>query len=186
MNKLIGTSPRHPGLWQDMPSTNMTSNATNHITTMVTQTQGRDELTQISAQLSQLSQQGRWIVLISPPNIGYKQMLAAAGVRMDRILLVHAKDEVETLWAMEKALTSGTSSAVITWTNALDARDSRRLQLVAKSARAAGILIESTIESSSENGIGSRIKNANCHSLDSRINTQGSAFAQASLFGAIH
>jgi len=63
-------------------------------------------------------------------------------VRMDRILLVHTKDEVETLWAMEKALTSGTSSAVVTWTSSLDARDSRRLEIVAKSARALGVVIE--------------------------------------------
>lgn len=61
---------------------------------------------------------------------------------MDRVLLVHTKDEVETLWAMEKALTSGTSSAVITWTTPLDARDNRRIQLVAKSALAQGVIIE--------------------------------------------
>lgn len=174
MNKLLGVSPRHPGLWQDIPSTSMGASSGNEITTMVTQTQGRDELTQISAQLSQLSQQGRWIVLISPPNIGYKQMLAAAGVRMDRILLVHAKDEVETLWAMEKALTSGTSSAVITWTNSLDARDTRRLQLVAKSARAAGIVIESAIE------------NTNSQLTASTMNIQDSVLSQVSLFGGIH
>ncbi|GIU40201.1 cell division inhibitor SulA [Shewanella sairae] len=178
MNKLMGTSPRHPGLWQDMPSTTLANNPIKDITTMVTQTQGRDELKQISAQLSQLSQQGRWIVLISPPNIGYKQMLAAAGVRMDRILLVHAKDEVETLWAMEKALTSGTSSAVITWTNSLDARDSRRLQLVAKSARAAGILIE--------NGVATSCNHHHETITECSANAQDNTFVQASLFGGLH
>jgi len=141
MNKLLGVSPRHPGLWQDMSTSAITKKVAD-IETMASVTQGRNELNKISAQLAQLSQQGRWIVLISPPNIGYKQMLATAGVRMDRILLVHAKDEIETLWAMEKALTSGTSSAVITWANSLDARDTRRLQLVAKNAQALGIVIE--------------------------------------------
>lgn len=142
MNKLLGNAPRHPGLWLDVASD------VNHdwqpaaISTLPTSTQGKAELLQISAQLAQLSHQGRWIVLISPPNIGYKQLLANAGVRMDRVLLVHAKDEVETLWAMEKALVSGTSSAVITWTSSLDARDCRRLQLVAKSARALGVILE--------------------------------------------
>ncbi|GIU21071.1 MULTISPECIES: cell division inhibitor SulA [unclassified Shewanella] len=178
MNKLLGVSPRHPGLWQDIPSTSISANSGNEITSMVSHTQGRDELTQICAQLSQLSQQGRWIVLISPPNIGYKQMLAAAGVRMDRILLVHAKDEVETLWAMEKALTSGTSSAVITWTNSLDARDSRRLQIVAKSARAAGIIIE--------NANGNTIENGSRHLLDNSVSAQDCSFTQTSLFSAIH
>lgn len=142
MNKLLGNAPRHPGLWIDKVSD--ADDAWQHtpITCMPTQTQGRQELVQLSAQLALLSQQGRWVVLINPPSIGYKQMLASAGVRMDRVLLVHAKDEVETLWAMEKALTSGTSSAVITWTQSLDARDNRRLQIVAKSVRAMGIVLE--------------------------------------------
>ncbi|MFT6976904.1 MAG: cell division inhibitor SulA [Shewanella psychromarinicola] len=140
MNKLMGVAPRHPGLWVDLTETDLHGNQT--IQTLQTVTQGEAELSQLCSQLATLSQQGRWIVLISPPHIGYKHMLASAGVRMDRILLVHTKDEVETLWAMEKALTSGTSSAVVTWTSSLDARDSRRLEIVAKSARALGVVIE--------------------------------------------
>jgi len=140
MNKLMGIAPRHPGLWVDLTETEQYGNQT--IQTLQTITQGEAELSQLCNQLASLSQQGRWIVLISPPHIGYKHMLASAGVRLDRILLVHTKDEVETLWAMEKALTSGTSSAVITWTRSLDSRDSRRLEIVAKSARAFGVVIE--------------------------------------------
>lgn len=104
MNKLLGNAPRHPGLWLDEVRDTDTDWQHTPISCMPTQTQGQHELVQLSAQLAQLSQQGRWVVLINPPSIGYKQLLANAGVRMDRILLVHAKDEVETLWAMEKAL----------------------------------------------------------------------------------
>ncbi|MGL4613391.1 MAG: cell division inhibitor SulA [Shewanella sp.] len=142
MNKLLGNAPRHPGLWLDNVRNTDNNWQNTPITCIPTQTQGRHELTQLCSQLAQLSQQGRWVVLINPPSIGYKPLLTSAGVRMDRILLVHTKDAVETLWAMEKALTSGTSSAVITWTSPLDARDGRRLQLVAKSARAMGIVLE--------------------------------------------
>ncbi|MGL5360200.1 MAG: cell division inhibitor SulA [Shewanella sp.] len=142
MNKLLGNAPRHPGLWLDNERSTDDNWQNMPITCMPTKTQGRHELTALCGQLAQLSQEGRWVVLINPPSIGYKPLLASAGVRLDRILLVHTKDAVETLWAMEKALTSGTSSAVITWTTSLDARDSRRLQLVAKSARAMGIVLE--------------------------------------------
>ncbi|WP_076538207.1 cell division inhibitor SulA [Shewanella sp. UCD-KL21] len=140
MNTLIGNAPRHPGLWVDMASDSIPTKQ--GIETKRTQNQGLTELTQLCSQLAILSQQGRWIVLINPPHIGYKQILANASVRMDRVLLVHTKDEVETLWAMEKALTNGTSSAVITWTPPLDARDNRRIQLVAKNALAQGLIIE--------------------------------------------
>ena len=169
MNRLIGNGPRHPGLWLDHVSHHSNQLQSSTISTVATHTQGREELKQVSAQLATLSLQGQWIVLISPPNIGYKQMLAEAGVRMDRVLLVHAKDEVETLWAMEKALTSGTSSAVLCWTQSLDTRDSRRLQIVAKSARAIGIVIEGANAGT--------IKSHN-HPLDTNI--------QTNLLGSIH
>lgn len=137
MNNIMGTAPRHPGLWQAHSSA-----VSGQIHTLQSDDQGLNALSSCAQQLAQLSQEGRWIVLINAPKFGYRQLLASAGVRMDRVLLVRARDEVETLWAMEKALTSGTCSAVITWSQPLDARDHRRLQLVAKSARATGWLIE--------------------------------------------
>lgn len=170
MNKLLGNAPRHPGLWLDTVRDTQTDWQHTPIITMPTQSHGHQELSQLSKQLSQLSQQGRWVVLINPPSIGYKQLLASAGVRMDRVLLVHAKDEVETLWAMEKALTSGTSSAVITWTHSLDARDNRRLQIVAKSARAMGIVLEEV--------------NGHLH-CDTRLEQQ-THFSQQPFFNSMH
>lgn len=155
MNKLLGNAPRHPGLWTDIPAANTLGNS--QVLTRSTCSMGRDELANLAPELARLSLEGRWIVLISPPNIGLKAMLAQAGVRMDRVLLVHAKDEVETLWTMEKALTNGTSSAVLCWTNTLEARDKRRLELVAKNAVALGVIFE----------------NVNTHSHASHISDRG-------------
>lgn len=143
MSIVMGNAPSHPGLWQETVYQTDTPWQHTGISSLPTRTHGRQELQQLSAQLAQLSQQGRWIVLINPENhIGYKELLARAGVRMDRVLQVRARDEVEALWAMEKALTSGTSSAVISWVEQLDHKDKRRLQLVAKSARAMGFVLE--------------------------------------------
>ncbi len=167
MNKLISSVSHHPGLWTQKAPNLSADWQQADINTIASTTQGQNELRQLAPQLAQLSQQGRWIVLISPANIGYKQMLAQAGVRMDRVLLVHAKDEVETLWAMEKALTSGTSSAVIGWTECLDSKDQRRLELVAKSARALGIVFE----------------NASAHSPSTSLNKD---IEQQNLFSSLH
>ncbi len=138
MSMLMGNAPRHPGLWQDASD----SMAELGVSNLPSSSNGRRELQQLSGQLAQLSQQGRWIVLINPGFAGYKTILANAGVRMDRVLQVHARDEVEALWATERALTSGTTSAVVSWVEQLDSKDKRRLQLVAKSARALGIVLE--------------------------------------------
>lgn len=143
MSIVMGNAPRHPGLWQEAIYPTDSAWQQMGIANLTTHSHGRQELQQLSAQLAQLSLQGRWIVLINPENaIGYKELLARAGVRMDRVLQVRARDEVEALWATEKALTSGTSSAVISWVEQLDHKDKRRLQLVAKSARAMGIVLE--------------------------------------------
>lgn len=126
----------HPGVWQ----TNTAD--PQQINTIHTDSFGLVELTNESDHLAQLSQLGQWIVLINPPHINYKTILARAGVCMDRILLVHTKDEVEALWSMERALISGTASAVVCWTQQLDDKDCRRLQLLARSARAKGIILQ--------------------------------------------
>ncbi|WP_165905063.1 cell division inhibitor SulA [Parashewanella curva] len=136
----IGTQ-HHPGLWQ---SDNVWQPQA--INTVQTQSYGLTELQTLSPQLAQLSHQGRWLVLINPPSNNFKTILAKAGIAIDKVLLVHTKDEVETLWAMEKALTSGTSSAAICWTSSLDMKDKRRLQLITKSARAMGIIFETEAE----------------------------------------
>ena len=169
MNNLIGNAPRHPGLWVEMGNQIKHSHNAS-ISTVSSVTQGKQELQALTPQLARLSQQGQWVVLISPPNIGYKQMLADAAVRMDRILLVHTKDEVEALWAMEKALTSGTSSAVISWTHTLDERDNRRLQLVAKNCSALGVVIEES----------------NVHLPSATHSSDDLAMQQGSLFSSLH
>jgi len=143
MSIMTGNAPRHPGLWTDTSIAGNQPWQHTGISSLASHSQGRQELLRLCPQLAQLSQQGRWIVLINAPaNIGYKETLARAGVRMDRVLLVRTKDEIEALWATERALTNGTSSAVISWINSLDARDNRRLQLVARNARAMGVVLE--------------------------------------------
>ena len=138
---MIVTSPPtiHPGVWSQ-PQSSCTEPLQN-IQTHSAVDGGEKELKAVSSELARLSHQGRWIVLINPKSQCYKSILAHSGVKMDRVLLVHTKDDIEALWALEKALTNGTSSAVICWTSSLDERDNRRLQLVNKSARAMGIVL---------------------------------------------
>ncbi|MBM7073408.1 cell division protein [Shewanella sp. 202IG2-18] len=131
----------HPGVWTQ-PSTQY-SEQNQSIKTLQITNGGEQELTNLGSELATLSHQGRWIVLINPNHNNYKSILAQSGVKMERILLVHTKDDVEALWALEKALTNGTSSAVICWTSTLDCRDIRRLELVSKSACAKGIILQS-------------------------------------------
>lgn len=77
-----------------------------------------------------------WIALIGPPHMPCADALAAAGVDIDRILLVHAADHADVLWATEQALRSGTCSAVLAWPDSARVRapDLRRLQIAARAS----------------------------------------------------
>ena len=139
---IVTSSPTlHPGVWTQ-PETSTTGEI-NHIQTQFSCSVGDEELKSMSAELASLSHQGRWIVLINPQSQSYKSILAQSGIKMERVLLVHTKDDIEALWTLEKAITNGTSSAAICWVSSLDERDLRRLQLVNKSARAKGIILQS-------------------------------------------
>ncbi|MCC5858140.1 MAG: translesion DNA synthesis-associated protein ImuA [Ectothiorhodospiraceae bacterium] len=102
---------------------------------------GIGELRLFMPALARLSRSGRWIALIAPPHIPYAPALAAQGVDLSRILLVHPRRHQDTLWAAEQALRSGTCAAVLAWPGSgTPARQFRRLQLAAEAGRSWGIL----------------------------------------------
>ena len=98
--------------------------------------QGIGELRTLLPTLKTLTHnEDRWVAWVAPPHLLSAPALEAAGLRLDRLLLIHPKTPQEQLWAMEQALKSGTCSALLGW---LDPRHVtpqvlRRLQLAARS-----------------------------------------------------
>lgn len=90
--------------------------------------------------LARLSREARWLSWVTPPYIPYAPALAAAGVQLSRILLVHPPAQRDGLWAVEQSLRCGTCSAVLAWPALTDAAAMRRLQLAAETGRASGFL----------------------------------------------
>ena len=80
-----------------------------------------------------LSQQSRWQAFIAPPYIPYAPLLAARGIDVQQVLLVHPQNRQDLLWSIEQALRSTTCSAVFAWLGAGEYRYSelRKLQLAA-------------------------------------------------------
>jgi protein ImuA len=104
---------------------------------------GIGELRLLLPALARLSRERHgWIAWIAPPHMPCADALAAAGVDVDRVLLVHTRTHEATLWAMEQALKSGTCTAVLGWPDSdrLRSRDLRRLQLAARSTGTWGVL----------------------------------------------
>jgi cell division inhibitor SulA len=90
--------------------------------------------------LATLSQQGRWIAFIAPPHLPCASTLVAYGIDVSKLLLIHPKNDADTLWAMEQALRAGTCGAVLAWPGQVNERQLRRIQLAAEEGHAIGML----------------------------------------------
>jgi len=94
--------------------------------------QQHHEIEQLAPTLANLSHQGRWIVLVGAPKQVVNALNEMPTLDSARILLVHPDDQTDSLWAIEQALMSGNSSAVLGWPGVLNSRDRKRLQLASK------------------------------------------------------
>ena len=75
----------------------------------------------------------RWIVWVAPPFVPYAPALAQHGVELSRVLIVHPS--TNALWAVEQAVRSQSSVAVLAWIGKADVPALRRLQLGAETSR---------------------------------------------------
>lgn len=81
-----------------------------------------------------------WIAWIAPPFQPYPPALSQWGMDISRVLMMHAKENTEILWAADQALSSGVFSAVLLWPASLGSRECRRLQLAAEKGNSWGIV----------------------------------------------
>jgi Uncharacterized conserved protein len=121
------------------------------LTEIIHEHHGLGELRVTMPALARLSRGGRWIALIAPPFVPYPPTLAARGLDLSRVLVVHPSDHSQALWSVEQALRAGTCAAVLAWPKRCDDRSLRRLQLAAEAGNSLGMLfrgMQATNESS--------------------------------------
>ena len=82
----------------------------------------------------------RWLMWVAPPHVPYAPALASAGINLDRVMVVHAREGMDVLWATEQSLRSGNCAAVLTWVERADEKALRRLQLAAAEGNSWGIV----------------------------------------------
>jgi protein ImuA len=112
------------------------------LTEIIVARQGIGELRLLLPALARLSRGDRWIAFIAPPFIPFAPALAAAGVELSRLLLVHPRTREEHLWAVEASLRAGACAAVLAWPETMTAPQVRRWQLAAEMGGAVGILFQ--------------------------------------------
>lgn len=101
---------------------------------------GSGEVGLVLPGLASLSQAGRTVAWIGAPYPPYAPALVAAGLDVNRILCVTARDTARLVWTAEQVLQSGACGAVLVWLDAAPMRQLRRLQLAARGSRATVVL----------------------------------------------
>jgi cell division inhibitor SulA/protein ImuA len=99
--------------------------------------------------LAQLSLENRWIAWVAPPFVPYAPTLAAAGVDLSRVLVIHPRGSADSICAVEQALRSGNCGAVLGWlagTKGVAPKSAlQRLRLAAEQGHSRGILFRTAV-----------------------------------------
>lgn len=114
------------------------------MTELLYQRHGIGEFRMLIPALAHLSQhQRRWLLWVAPPFIPYAPALSGAGIDLSTILIVNPRRSRDMLWVLEKALGSGSCSAVMAWPDSIEPGQVRRLQVAAREGKSWGILLRS-------------------------------------------
>ncbi len=89
------------------------------------------EMSLLLPALARLSAEGGWLALVAPPWLPHAPAWAAAGLALERLVVVQAGKQVA--WCFEQLLASGGFAGVLAWPESgIDARALRRLQVAAE------------------------------------------------------
>jgi len=138
-----GTSTAHPALDQALPDAGWPLGA---LTELLIKETGAGELSLLLSALRAIGSEGRGIALIAPPYLPHARAWEAAGIPLERLLVIDA-DGTDLLWSAEQSLRSGECGAVLVWGQAvgraLNYRALQRLHLAASAGNAACFLYRS-------------------------------------------
>jgi len=131
----------HAALDRELPGSGW---PTGTLTEVLHDAAGIGEISFLAGALARASGDDRLIAWIAPPHLPYAPALAAAGIPLDRCLVVRPANRDDSLWAAEQALRSGACGAVLFWLPSDEYAWLRRLQMAAESGRAMAVLFRST------------------------------------------
>jgi len=110
------------------------------LTEMLLEREGIGEIRLTLPALARVQAQGRDVVWIAPPHKPYAPALAAAGLDLARLYVVHCREPKDALWAFDQALRAPECGAAFAWLPTHDERALRRLQVAAREGGTWGVL----------------------------------------------
>ncbi len=102
-----------------------------NLTELLVERDSVGEMSLLLPALARLSAEGGWLALVAPPWLPHAPAWAAAGLALERLVVVQAGKQVA--WCFEQLLASGGFAGVLAWPESgIDARTLRRLQVAAE------------------------------------------------------
>ena len=95
-------------------------------------TEGIGELQIVLPALAALTAAGHRVAWLAPPHLPYAPALRAAGVRLERLTVIHAPGRRDALWAAEQALRARSFQALLLWLPRASYAELRRLAVAAQ------------------------------------------------------
>jgi len=114
------------------------------LTEILTETEGVGALSLVLPALARLTQT-QWAIWVCPPHVPYAPALHAAGVVLERLLIIEPEEAVSAdaeyrLWVFEQALRFAGCGVAIAWIEAAEHMRLRRLQLACEQGRTWGVM----------------------------------------------
>lgn len=100
-----------------------------------------DAIAPLLPALVRLSQQGRWLVMVTPPYQPRARLLTAAGMDTSRILQVNPHPGRSGLWTVESLMRTGNCSVVMAWPECATELMEKKLKQAAVFGKTSAILI---------------------------------------------
>lgn len=110
------------------------------LTEILAPREGMGELQLVVPALAALSARGQRIAWLSPPHLPYAPALAAAGVRLEYLIVVRPRGRRDALWAAEQVLRAGACHALLAWLPSARYVDLRRLAVAAAASPGFAVL----------------------------------------------
>jgi hypothetical protein len=98
--------------------------------------EGIGELQLLLPALARLTTAGKRVVWLAPPHLPYAPALAAAGINLSHLAVVHAPGRRDALWAAEQVLRAGPCHGLLAWFHHARYEELRRLAVAAEGSRA--------------------------------------------------
>ena len=117
-----------------------------------------DVMSLLMPALVRISQQGRWIAMVTPPCQARTRLFADTDLNPVRVLQVNPHPGRSALWTAESMLQSGSCGVVLAWPNCNTELMDKRLQKAAASGKALCILIRYEGLSTPPSGVDVRVK----------------------------